>query len=228
MYLLLKRLFDVTVASVAVILLLPLFIPIILGLLFTGEGEVFYRQTRVGYKNQAFRIWKFATMLKNSPNIGTGSLTLRNDPRVTLLGKYLRKSKLNELPQLFNVWRGEMSLVGPRPQVMIDFEAYPTAIRDVIYEAKPGITGIGSIVFRDEEKLLSVPGRDPRVFYIEHIAPYKGALEIWYQQHCSFGTDLRLLLLTAWVILHPESELHFRIFPDLPRLPMALTANYNA
>lgn len=225
MYHLFKRILDLSVASVAILLLLPLLLPILLGLLFTGEGKLFYRQTRVGYKNQAFQIWKFATMLKNSPNMGTGSLTVRNDPRVTLLGKYLRKSKLNELPQLFNVLTGEMSFVGPRPQVMIDFEAYPKAIQDVIYEAKPGITGIGSIVFRDEEKLLSVPGRDPRTFYIEHIAPYKGALEIWYQQHCSFGTDLKLILLTAWVILQPESELHFRIFPDLPRLPKALIAN---
>ncbi len=115
-----------------------------------------------------------------------------------------------------------MSLVGPRPQMQVDFEAFPANVQDVIYNVRPGITGIGSIVFRDEERLLSVPGRNPRQFYVAHIAPYKGAVEIWYQQHLSFWTDLRLVLLTAWVILNPKSELHFRVFRDLPRLPSEL------
>ncbi len=207
---------------VALILLAPLFIPIIIALRLTGEGEVFYRQNRVGFRKQTFRILKFATMLKNSPNMGTGSLTLRNDPRVTILGKYLRKTKINELPQLFNLLAGDMTLVGPRPQMKVDFEDYPSAVQKVIYNVKPGITGIGSIIFRDEERLLSVPGRDPRSFYVEHIAPYKGQVEIWYQQHLSFWTDLRLVLLTVWVIFKPESDLHFRVFKDLPELPEVL------
>ena len=220
-----KRLIDIFVATIALLLLAPLFIPLMIALRCTGEGEVFYGQNRVGFRNRNFRIWKFATMLKNSPNMGSGSLTLRNDPRVTPLGRFLRKSKINELPQLLNLLLGDMTLVGPRPQMKVDFEAFPVDIQAVIYQVPPGITGIGSIVFRDEERLLSVPGRDPRTFYVEQIAPYKGAVEIWYQQHCSFGTDLRLVLLTAWVILQPKSELHFRIFPDLPRLPKALSAH---
>jgi len=221
-YFFFKRLIDILVGTIGLVLLAPLFLPIIIALRLTGEGEVFYRQNRVGFRNQTFQIWKFATMLKNSPNLGTGSLTLRNDPRVTLLGQYLRKSKINELPQLLNLLTGDMSLVGPRPQMKVDFEAFPTDVQEVIYNVRPGITGIGSIVFRDEERLLSVPGRDPRLFYMEQIAPYKGAVEIWYQQHVSFWTDLRLVVLTVWVILKPDSNLHFRVFRDLPRLPEVL------
>src|ERR1700741_5183176 len=100
MYKVIKRFFDILFSLVAIIILLPIFIPIIILLLLTGEHEVFFRQNRVGYKNEIFRIWKFATMLKNSPNMGSGDVTTRNDPRVTSMGKFLRISKLNELPQL--------------------------------------------------------------------------------------------------------------------------------
>lgn len=208
---------DFLVALIALVLLTPLFIPIIIALRFSGEGAIFYRQTRVGFKRQNFQIWKFATMLKNSPNMGTGSLTLRNDPRVTPLGRFLRKTKINELPQFFNLLTGDMSLVGPRPQMQVDFDAYPNDIQEVIYNIRPGITGIGSIIFRDEERLLSKPGRDPRRFYSEQIAPYKGLVEIWYQQHLSFWTDIQLILLTIWVVLRPQTRLHFWVFPNLPR-----------
>jgi lipopolysaccharide/colanic/teichoic acid biosynthesis glycosyltransferase len=222
MYLFLKRGLDLGVAVTALLLLCPLFVFLILLLRCTGEGEVFYRQTRVGFLRRNFRIWKFSTMLKNSPNMGAGSLTLRNDPRVTPVGKFLRKSKINELPQLFNLLSGDMTLVGPRPQMQVDFEAYPPEIQATIYNIRPGITGIGSLIFRDEERLLSVPGRDPRQFYVQHIAPYKGAVELWYQQKMSAATDLKILLLTVWGILRPESELYFAVFRDLPALPEAL------
>lgn len=215
-----KRLFDVFAAVVALVLLAPFLLPVVVALRLTGEGEVFYGQTRVGFRRQNFRIWKFATMLKNSPNMGAGSLTLRNDPRVTPLGKYLRKSKINELPQLLNLLLGDMTLVGPRPQMQVDFEAYPLHIQERIYNMKPGITGIGSILFRDEERLLSVPGRDPRQFYQEKIAPFKGELEMWYQRNASLLTDFKILFLTGWIILHPSSELHNRVFPGLPRWNM--------
>ncbi len=222
MYLPIKYLLDFLVAIIVLFLLFPLYIPIIIILLFTGEGKVFYRQDRIGFHKQKFKIWKFATMLKNSPNMGTGSLTLRNDPRVTIVGKYLRKNKINELPQLLNLLTGDMSFIGPRPQMKVDFEAFPVDIQESIYNVRPGITGVGSIVFRDEERLLSVAGRDPRLFYVDHIAPYKGAVEIWYQKHLSFWTDLRLVFLTVWVILRPESNLHFRVFRDLPDFPEVL------
>lgn len=222
MYAVVKRFFDFIFAALALLLLAPILLPIMLALRLTGEGEVFYKQNRIGYLNGVFGIWKFATMLKNSPNMGTGSLTLRNDPRVTPVGQYLRKTKINELPQLINVLTGDMSFVGPRPQMKVDFDVYPEAVREVIYNARPGITGIGSIVFRDEEKLLSQPDIDPKAFYANHIAPYKGELELWYLSNQSFLTDLKLLLLTAWVIVFPASDLTYRIFSTLPPKPEIL------
>lgn len=224
MYPIAKRLFDIIFAAIGLLLLSPLLLPIMFLLRITAEGEVFYRQKRVGYKNKHFGIWKFATMLKNSPNMGTGSLTLRNDPRVTSIGGFLRKTKINELPQLINVLTGEMSFVGPRPQMQVDFDVYPPDVRTRIYDVTPGITGIGSIVFRDEERLLSQPGIEPKTLYAQHIAPYKGALEMWYLRRRSFYTDTMILLLTAWAIISSESQLHFRVFSDLPPLPAELTA----
>jgi lipopolysaccharide/colanic/teichoic acid biosynthesis glycosyltransferase len=218
-YFLVKRAFDILLGTFALIVLSPLFLPIMAGLRLTGEGEVFYRQKRVGYRNKMFGIWKFATMLKNSPNMGTGSLTLRDDPRVTPLGKYLRKSKINELPQLINLVIGDMTLVGPRPQMQVDFEAYSLSVQSCIYNLKPGITGIGSVIFRDEEKIISSSGMPPRECYSTLIAPYKGALELWYQQHQSFVTDLKIILLTVWVVLNPESKLPYIWFPELPERP---------
>lgn len=112
-----------------------------------------------------------------------------------------------------------MSIVGPRPQMKVDFERFPEHVQRVIYNVRPGITGLGSIVFRDEERLLSQPGIDPVVFYTEKIAPYKGELEIWYQQHASLWLDIKLIFLTAWVIVKPESELPFRWLKGLPEQP---------
>ncbi len=219
MYKIIKRIIDIILSLIALSVLMVIFIPIIILLRLTGEGEIFYFQKRVGYQNQYFYIWKFATMLKNSPNMGTGSLTLRNDPRVTPVGKFLRKTKINELPQVFNVLKGDMSLVGPRPQMEVDFKAFPEAVQKVIYNVKPGITGIGSIVFRDEEKIISESNLPPREVYEQVIAPYKGALELWYQQHLSFYTDVMIIFLTAWVIVFPQSQLHYTIFKDLPARP---------
>ena len=218
MYSLSKRLLDVMVSIIALTLLLPLFIPIIILLRITAEGEIFYFQERIGLKNSRFQIWKFATMLKNSMNMGTGSITLQNDFRVTPIGKFLRKTKINELPQIINILKGDMSLVGPRPLVTKTFSAYAEEIQSNIYNVKPGLTGIGSIVFRDEESLISaVENEDPHEFYKRVIAPYKGELEMWYQKNKSFFLDLQLTFMTAWVILFPESRLYEKWFKDLPK-----------
>ena len=224
MYPILKRALDILISALVLIVLSVLFIPIIIALRLTAEGEIFYLQKRIGLNNKYFDIYKFATMLKNSPNIGTGSITLRNDPRVTSVGKWLRMTKINELPQVLNVLKGDLSLVGPRPLVDRTFNAYPEEIQQVIYNVKPGITGIGSIIFRDEEKLISDSNMDPHEFYEKHIAPYKGALEIWYQKNASMLTDLTILFLTAWVILFPTSQLTYKIFKDLPQRPKELIA----
>ena len=217
MYNFFKRLLDIVVSFVTLIILLPVFIPIIVILRFSAEGEVFYFQERYGIHNSKFQIWKFATMLKNSMNIGTGSITLQNDPRVTKVGSFLRKTKINELPQIINILKGDISLVGPRPLVTETFYAYSDEILSKIYKVKPGLTGIGSIIFRDEESIVSsAKDEDPHEFYKRVIAPYKGELEMWYQENRSFFLDLQLIFMTAWVILFPKSYLYKKWFKNLP------------
>jgi lipopolysaccharide/colanic/teichoic acid biosynthesis glycosyltransferase len=158
-------------------------------------------------------------MLENSPNLGSGSLTLKNDPRVLPIGSFLRKTKINELPQILNIIIGDLSIVGPRPQMQVDFEKFSDEVQRKIYNVRPGLTGIGSIVFRDEESLISVANKkeDPHDFYKRVIAPYKGELEMWYQSNCSFFLDLQLIFMTAWVILAPNSRLYEKWFKDLPK-----------
>lgn len=218
MYIFFKRLLDIVISFLTLIILLPVFIPIIIILRISAEGEVFYFQERYGIYNSKFQIWKFATMLKNSMNMGTGSITLQNDPRVTKIGSFLRKTKINELPQIINILKGDISLVGPRPLVEKTFSAYNEKIQSSIYNVKPGLTGIGSIIFRDEESIISaVKDEDPHEFYKRVIAPYKGELEMWYQNHNSFFLDLQLIFLTAWVIIFPTSKLYEKWFKDLPK-----------
>ena len=119
-----RRILDFTLSLIAILILSPFIVPIILILRFTGEGEVFYLQKRIGKGGVEFGLLKFATMLKNSPKIGAGEITLKNDPRVLPLGRFLRKTKLNELPQLINILTGDISIVGPRPMVPNTFSKY--------------------------------------------------------------------------------------------------------
>lgn len=217
MYSLIKRFFDIVFSFFALVLLLPLFIPIIIILKLTGEGEIFYKQARVGYKNKPFLIWKFATMLKNSASIGSKEITLRNDSRVTKFGKFLRISKLNELPQLINILVGEMSFVGPRPLMEVSFQQYSPQVQSMIYNQPPGLTGIGSLVFRDEELIVTQSPLSPADCYKFNIIPYKGQLEMWYQQKASLYTDLMILFLTAWSVIFSKSQLTYKVFKDLPK-----------
>ena len=213
------RIFDVLLSILALLVLLPLFIPIVFILLLTGEHKVFYLQTRIGYKNKKFKIIKFATMLSNSANMGSGSLTLKNDPRVLPFGSFLRKTKINELPQILNIIIGDLSIVGPRPQMRVDFEKYSNDVQKKIYNIRPGLTGIGSIIFRDEESLISFAAKNenPHDFYKRVIAPYKGELEIWYHSHRSVFLDFQLIFMTAWAIVAPETRLYEKWFKDLPK-----------
>ena len=218
MYDFFKRLLDIIVSLFSLIILLPFFIPIIIILRLSGEGEVFYFQERYGIHNSRFQIWKFATMLKNSMNIGSGSITLQNDPRVTRVGSFLRKTKINELPQIINILKGDISLVGPRPLVEKTFRAYNEEVKSKIYNVKPGLTGIGSIIFRDEESIISsINNKDPHKFYKEYIAPYKGEVELWYQKNRSFLLDIKLILITFWVVIFPNSNIYYKVFKDLPK-----------
>lgn len=217
-----KRIFDIILALIILVILSPVLVSLSIILLLTGEHKVFYRQKRVGYKNSRFKMWKFVTMMKHSSKMGTGSLTIRNDPRVLPLGSFLRRTKINELPQIVNVLMGNMSFVGPRPQVEIDFFLFEDHVQKVIYNAMPGITGIASIVFRDEERWITKAQGDKHEFYKVHIAPYKGELEIWYLDNISFYTDFMLLFITGWSIIVPKSDLIYSVFKDLPKRPTIL------
>ena len=216
-----QRLLDIVLSSLALLVLSPLLLPIALALRLTGEGEVFFRQNRIGLGGREFGLYKFATMLKNSPAIGTGTVTVKNDPRVLPLGRFLRKTKINELPQLLNILLGDMSVVGPRPQTKRCFDAFPAASQARIVTVRPGLSGIGSIVFRDEEELMHTSA-EPERFYDEVIMPYKGALEEWFVAHRSTWVYLMSIVLTAWVVLFPRSQALWNVFPSLPPPPPGL------
>jgi lipopolysaccharide/colanic/teichoic acid biosynthesis glycosyltransferase len=220
MYLLFKRFCDILLSAILLLILSPLLIPIIIGLKLTGEGYIFYKQERVGFKNKKFSILKFATMLLDSPNMSGGVLTTKKDPRITPMGAFLRKSKINELPQLFNIFLGDMSFIGPRPLMEVSFKAYSPIVQHVIYDVKPGLTGVGSIVFRDEEDLITQvknKGEDTWDFYSKKIYPFKGELEIWYQSNQRFLVDFKIIIVTAWVILDSDSTLVYKAFKTLPK-----------
>ncbi|MDC0893273.1 sugar transferase [Pseudomonadales bacterium] len=212
-----QRLFDVCVAVVALFILSPLLFLVAFCLRFSGEGEIFYRQERIGYKREKFRVFKFATMVKNSPNIGSGTLTMVNDARVLPLGKVLRKTKINELPQLLNILFGDLGLVGPRPLVPEGESHYGERKSEIIRSVRPGVTGIGSLVLRDEEAFYAHRS-DAHDFYKNTISPYKFSLEEWYIERQTFFLDIKIMLFTAAAIVWPDFS-PWNFFQDLPRIP---------
>ena len=216
MYSPVKRFFDIILSTLALAFLLPLFVPIAIILKFTGEGEVFYFQSRIGINNKEIKIYKFATMLKNSEEIGSGIYTAKNDSRILPFGNFLRKTKINELPQIINILNGDISIVGPRPLIKRTFELYSDEGKRTISSIKPGLTGVGSIVFRDEENLLAATKMDLEDYYSKFITPYKEDLEIWYFANKSTIVDLKIIFLTAWIILFKTSDLPWRLLKDLP------------
>ena len=219
------RFFDVLFSCLGVLILSPLLLMVSIILKFTGEGDVFYLQDRVGINHKTFKLYKFATMLRKSPSLGTGDITLENDPRVLPFGKILRKLKINELPQLFNVLKGDMSLVGPRPLTQKIHDLYPKEIRDLIVRNRPGLTGMGSIFFHNEEK-ITFGEQDPIKFYIEYIVPYKAELELWYYNNRSLRIYFKIILLTFLIVIgfkftiklingnlpHPDKKILSKIF----------------
>lgn len=211
-----QRFFDFALAGLAILILSPLLVLIALILRFSGEGEVLFAQLRVGRGGEVFRLYKFATMLKNSPSMGTGTVTVRNDPRILPIGHFLRKTKINELPQLLNILKGDMSLIGPRPQAQRCFSAFPETARCQIVRVRPGLSGIGSIVFRNEEEML-YGHQDPGRFYDEVIMPYKGALEVWFVKNHNFCIYCRLIILTLWVVIFPRTRAVWSMFVGLPQ-----------
>ena len=198
-----QRLLDILLSGIAILILSPLFLLIILILTITGEREIFFKQNRIGINKTNFGLLKFVTMLKNSENTGAGTVTLKNDYRVLPFGKFLRKTKLNELPQLFNILKGDMSVIGPRPLHQKQFSFYTKNDQKLISSIKPGLSGISSIIFRDEDKILQNTN-DPDKTYKQSITPKKAKLEKWYIQNRSIYLYFKLILLTLIVVLIPS------------------------
>jgi lipopolysaccharide/colanic/teichoic acid biosynthesis glycosyltransferase len=210
-----KRFLDILLSFLALVVLAPFLIPVVIILRFTGEGEIFYIQERVGRKGNLFGLYKFATMLKNSPNIGAGEITVQGDPRVLPFGQFLRKSKLNELPQLWNIFIGNMSVVGPRPMMVNTYAHYPEEACQKLNTIRPGLTGIGSIVFRDEERFLA-DHDEPMEFYREHIIPHKIDLELWFIKNNTLWLYIKIIFITAWVVVFPSSNIVDKAFAGIP------------
>ncbi len=216
-----QRFFDIIFSGAALVLLSIFLVPLIFILRVSGEGEIFFLQNRVGLGGKHFKLYKFATMLKDSPNMGTGTVTVNNDPRVLPIGRFLRKTKINELPQLINIFKGDMSIIGPRPQTHRCFNAFPLSSQNEIIKVRPGLSGIGSIIFRDEEDMMH-SNNNPDKFYDEIVMPYKGSLEHWYVSHQNIASYFSLIFLTIWVVFGFSSALVWKLFKDLPSPPEEL------
>lgn len=216
----LTRIFDILFSAIAIVILIPFMIPIMIGLKLTGEHDIFYGQERIGKDGKPFKLWKFATMLRSSPDLPGGIFTMKNDPRILPMGKFLRKTKINELPQLINILTGDMSIIGYRPLVPKGYDMYPSDIKKELAKSKPGLSGIGSIVFRNEEQIVqeyeSFDDKDS--FYRTVIMPYKGTLEVWYTKHRNVFMYWRLIFMTVEVVLNPDSQ-SWKKLKDIPEVP---------
>lgn len=219
------RILDIIFSLSAVIILIPLFIPIIVILIFTGEGKVFYLQERIGKNKKSFKLYKFVTMLENSVNMGTGDVTVKNDPRILPFGSFLRTSKINELPQLFNILFGDMSVVGFRPQTPKSFDLFSEEGGKIIAINKPGLTGIGSIIFSNEEELLDANSGRGLDFYHNVVIPFKEELEIWWTTKVSVTNYLYTIFLTVVALFFSNKVLKIFLWNDFPKIPEELDNN---
>lgn len=197
-----KRLFDLVISSILLLILSPVILLVSLFVILDTGFPVFYRGKRVGKDGRIFHILKFRSMVADSRQKGPG-ITAESDCRVTRSGRFLRKWKLDELPQFFNVLRGEMSIVGPRPEDPQYVKHYSEEEKKVL-TVKPGVTGVSQILFRNEEELLDVD--DPEKYYINYIMPQKLRVDLAYAQQQSLFLDLIIIAYTVLVVLLPEKS----------------------
>ena len=215
------RFFDIFFSLLALIFLLPFFLLLIITLRLTGEGEVFYFQTRIGLNENKFKLLKFATMNKNSSDQEMGNITIKNDPRILPIGKFLRNTKINELPQLFNILIGDMSIIGPRPLVEEGYYSYPEKYLDEMKKIKPGLSGLASIILRNEEEIL-YKSSNPQAFHSEILSPYKAELEIWFNKKKNLRNYFFLIFLTIIVVIFPKIKILNMYYKSLPAPPVEL------
>ena len=194
-----KRVFDLLGASLALLLLSPLMLAIAVAIKLDSRGPVFFRQQRVGRHGVPFCIHKFRTMVADAPRRGP-ALTVGDDPRITRIGRWLRRTRLDELPQLFDVLAGRMSLVGPRPELPQYVAHYPAALRERALSVRPGITDPSSLLYLDEAELLS-RAAEPEREYIEVILPRKLQCAADYAEQSSLRSDLGVLLRTLRTLI---------------------------
>jgi lipopolysaccharide/colanic/teichoic acid biosynthesis glycosyltransferase len=190
-----KRIFDLILSAIGLLILSPIFVAVALWIKLDSPGPILFKQTRVGYEGKDFQIYKFRTMVVNAEAIGT-QITIGEDPRITKSGKFLRKYKLDELPQLFNVLLGDMSLVGPRPEVPKYVSLY-NADQKKVLNVLPGITDLASLEFSNENELLAGK-EDAEEFYIQEIMPQKLLLNLEYIDRAGLLFDLKIILRTIW------------------------------
>lgn len=195
-----KRCFDLFFTIPGMILLVPVFLLVMAWIKISSPGPIFFRQERVGQFGACFLIYKFRTMVVDAEKLGK-QITIGQDKRITTCGKFLRKYKIDELPQLINVLKGDMSLVGPRPEVPRYVAEYPENIRQIVLSVPPGITDFASIQFVDESILLG-KARDPEKVYIQEILPIKLEYCLKYVQERSVFLDFKLIVRTFFKIFH--------------------------
>ena len=206
----LRRLIDIVIASAVMTLLFPFFVLIIVSIICTSPGPPIFLQKRVGRDGRLFKICKFRTMCVDASQYGP-SVTSADDPRVTRVGRFLRSNKLDELPQFYNVLRGDMSLVGPRPQVPQFVEHFDASLRPLVLAVRPGITGPTTLHFRYEEIMLAdKPNRE--AYYIQQILPTKLAMDAHYVMNRSLSDDLGVLRQTLWMFTTALGRRLFRAF----------------
>jgi lipopolysaccharide/colanic/teichoic acid biosynthesis glycosyltransferase len=198
MYFLLKRLADIIISLTAIVLLLPIFIIISISIILSSGIPVFYLQERIGKDWKKFKIIKFRTMINNAEKIGPG-ISSNNDKRITAIGKFLRKVKIDELPQLINVLKGDMSIIGPRPELLKYINRYENEYSKIL-KVKPGISDYASVKFRNEASILQT-AEDSESFYLKDILPEKIKLYNKYIEEMNFFVDIKILFLTFKAIL---------------------------
>ncbi|MBX2979140.1 MAG: sugar transferase [Flavobacteriales bacterium] len=192
-----KRLFDIVVSALALCILAPLLLLLALAVALGSPGGAFFRQERVGLNGRTFKLLKFRSMRPGSESQGQITVGAR-DPRITGVGHFMRKTKLDELPQLFNILLGDMSVVGPRPEVPRYVALYTTEQRQVL-SVRPGLTSLASITYINENELLG-RSNDPERTYVEEVMPAKLALDLQYVREQSLGLDLRIMLGTLMAL----------------------------
>jgi lipopolysaccharide/colanic/teichoic acid biosynthesis glycosyltransferase len=211
-----KRFFDIIFSIFGIIITGPIMLFSICCLYLTGEKKPIFNQLRVGKNKQLFRLYKLRTMNENGAN-NSGPITLHNDDRITFFGKFLRWSKIDEFPQFFNILNGDLSFVGPRPLMPETFYKHKKSTQKKITTIRPGISGIGSIIFRNESFILKTVNKDKQeLLYINNILPYKGELEEWYIENRSFIMDLKLLIFSCLVVVYSRVRGLNTFFKGLP------------